>query len=128
CLLFPVFDLLLAAGITGVAIALKWLLIGQFKAGIKPAWSPYVWRGNIVEALFLLTISPLMLNPLMGTDFAAPLFRSLGAQIGKRVFIDTDLFTAFDLTEIANDAYLNPESTIQTHLFEDRILKLGPAK
>lgn len=50
--------------------------------------------------------------------------RLLGAKIGKRVFFDATYFTEFDLIDIGNDVALNRNCTIQTHLFEDRVMKM----
>ena len=41
------------------------------------------------------------------------------------VFIETTLFSEFDLAHIADYAAVDFGVTIQTHLFEDRILKAG---
>ncbi len=47
----------------------------------------------------------------------------MGCKVGKWCFIDTTLFSEFDLVEIGDRACLNLGATIQTHLFEDRIFK-----
>jgi non-ribosomal peptide synthetase-like protein len=60
---------------------------------------------------------------LLGTPFLAPYLRGLGCTIGKWAFIDTTLFSEFDLVSIGDRACLNLGSTIQTHLFEDRVMK-----
>ena len=51
-------------------------------------------------------------------------FRLMGCKIGKRVFTDTtDHSQEFDLVSIGDDAALNEDVGLQTHLFEDRVMK-----
>jgi non-ribosomal peptide synthetase-like protein len=47
----------------------------------------------------------------------------MGCKVGKWTFIETTLFSEFDLVRIGDYAALNIGSTIQTHLFEDRVFK-----
>jgi non-ribosomal peptide synthetase-like protein len=49
----------------------------------------------------------------------------MGCRIGRHVFMDTTLLSEFDLVHIGDYAAVNFGVTIQTHLFEDRILKAG---
>jgi non-ribosomal peptide synthetase-like protein len=39
--------------------------------------------------------------------------------------VETADFTEFDLVRIGDEAALNADCTIQTHLFEDRIMKMS---
>jgi non-ribosomal peptide synthetase-like protein len=64
-----------------------------------------------------------VLQPLLGTPYAVLGLRLMGCRIGRRVFVDTTLFSEFDLAEIGDYAAINYGATIQTHLFEDRIMK-----
>src|SRR3569623_1702054 len=64
-------------------------------------------------------------NKLVGTPYLAWVFRSLGAKSGRRVYIETTALTEFDLVEIGDDVALNLDSTVQTHLFEDRVMKMS---
>jgi acetyltransferase-like isoleucine patch superfamily enzyme len=47
----------------------------------------------------------------------------MGCKVGRWVFLETTLFSEFDLVEIGHYASLNLGATIQTHLFEDRVMK-----
>ncbi len=124
-ILFPIIDFSIAFGMTLVAIVLKWILVGRYRECVKPWWSIFVWKNDIVDALLTLYITPTMLEPLIGTPFMAFFLRLMGMKIGKRVFIDTKLFCEMDLTIIGDDVALNADSMLLTHLFEDRLLKLG---
>jgi non-ribosomal peptide synthetase-like protein len=61
----------------------------------------------------------------MGTPFIAAFFRLMGCKIGKQVYMETTALTEFDLIEIGDGASLNQDCTMQTHLFEDRIMKMS---
>lgn len=126
--LFPLFYISIMLVLTLVAIGIKWMLIGKLREGAKPVWSTFVWRYDVFEHLFDEFVDPSMLDALMGTPFCAFFFRLLGAKIGKRVYIGSTDFAEFDLTEIGNDVALNSRCIIQTHLYEDRIFKMGPIK
>jgi non-ribosomal peptide synthetase-like protein len=62
---------------------------------------------------------------LLGTPFAPVYFRIMGCKIGKKVFMETTEITEFDLVTIGNESALNFGCTIQTHLFEDRVMKMS---
>ena len=64
-------------------------------------------------------------DPLTGTPFLCWHLRLLGAKIGRRVYVETTDFTEFDLVRIGDQAELNADCTIQTHLFEDRVMKMS---
>jgi carbonic anhydrase/acetyltransferase-like protein (isoleucine patch superfamily) len=66
-----------------------------------------------------------VLQPLLGSPFAPAGLRLMGCKIGRGVFMDTTLFSEFDLAEISDYAAVNYGATVQTHLFEDRIMKAG---
>ncbi len=105
-----------------VVVAIKQVLIGTFRPEIKPLWCVYVWFNELINGLYE-TVSSSFLGPLMGTPFAAWYFRLLGCKIGKWTFIETDLFSEFDLVEIGDYAALNASVVVQNHLFEDRVMK-----
>ena len=97
---------------------------------MKPLWCSYVWLNDVVNALYE-TVAASAMTPLMGTPFIAPCLRMMGCKVGRWVFLETTLFSEFDLVEIGDRAALNLGATIQTHLFEDRVmksdqLKIGP--
>ena len=105
--------------------AFKWLMMGRYRPCEKPLWSPFVWRTEAVTALLDSFASPFFLDLLAGTPFIVWFFRLLGAKIGKRVYLDTTELTEFDLVKIGDDAAVNHDCTLQTHLFEDRVMKMS---
>jgi non-ribosomal peptide synthetase-like protein len=70
---------------------------------------------------------PLITN-FFGTVFAPVLLRVLGCKIGRCCYIETALFSEFDLVEIGDHAALNAGVVLQNHLFEDRVMKSGSLK
>ena len=53
------------------------------------------------------------------------LSRLLGCKIGRRVFMETTDITEFDVVSIGDDTALNSDCGPQTHLFEDRVMKIS---
>jgi non-ribosomal peptide synthetase-like protein len=115
-----------AFALTYVAVAvvalLKTILIGRFKPVIRPLWCGYIWRNEVVNALYE-SIAAAAMTPLMGSPFIAPCLRMMGCKVGRWAVLETTLFSEFDLVEIGDRAALNLGATIQTHLFEDRVMK-----
>jgi non-ribosomal peptide synthetase-like protein len=123
--LFPVLFCALAAVATLFVVGLKWALIGRFRSSEQPLWSSFVWRNELVTAMHENVAEPLFNALLEGTPYAAWFFRLLGTKIGRRVYIGTSCFTEYDLVEIGDDVCLNDDCTLQTHLFEDRVMKMS---
>jgi len=105
-----------------VVAVIKAAVMGTFKPSIHPLWSPFVWLNDVVNGVFE-AVAAIAMSPFMGTPYIAPFLRAMGCKVGKWCFIDTTLFTEFDLVEIGDYAALNIGSTMQTHLFEDRVMK-----
>ncbi|MDH3584089.1 MAG: amino acid adenylation domain-containing protein, partial [Phycisphaerae bacterium] len=127
----PLWGALAAAPVAGLASALlvalgvvvfKRLLFWRYKPEIKPLWSNYVWWNEAVNGAYESAGAP-ALAPLLGTPWFAFYLRLLGCRIGRDVFIETTLFSEFDLVEIGDRAALNAGVVVQNHLFEDRIMK-----
>jgi hypothetical protein len=62
-------------------------------------------------------------EPSQGTPLLPWYFRLLGARIGRRVYSHTTGLLEWDLVEVGDRAALNDDCVLQTHLFEDRVLK-----
>jgi non-ribosomal peptide synthetase-like protein len=116
----------LATGLAYLAVytaaCIKWLLLGKLGPTVRPLWSAFVWRNELVNGVYEM-IGATAMAPLLGTPFASGCLRMMGCRVGKWAFVDTTLFSEFDLVEIGDHAALNIGTTIQTHLFEDRVFK-----
>ena len=117
-------------GITAalIVVAFKWILMGRYRPLESPLWSAFVWRTELVTSLFENLAGPFLIDLLKGTPFLAGLSAIARCKIGRRVFLNSSEVTEFDLVEIGDDAALNNECTIQTHLFEDRVMKMSTVK
>ncbi|MEO7026376.1 MAG: Pls/PosA family non-ribosomal peptide synthetase, partial [Caulobacteraceae bacterium] len=109
-----------------IVLALKWLVIGRYRGRTAPLWSLFVWRSELVTSTYETLVAGQFLGPLQGTPYINIFLRLMGCRIGKRVFTDTTDITEFDLVRVGDDAALNAGCGLQTHLFEDRVMKLGP--
>ena len=107
-------------------VALKWGLVGRYRIAEHPMWSRPVWLTEAVTAVYEGLTVPLLLRHLRGTPFLPASLRLFGARIGRRVWLDTTDLTEFDLVTIGEEAELSQHSGPQTHLFEDRVMKVGP--
>lgn len=107
------------------AIISKKLLINRYKQDVKPLWSYFVWKNEFINSINENFVFPFLQNLLLGTPYAPFFFRLMGCKIGKNVFMETTEITEFDLVNIGDNSTLNFGCTIQTHLFEDRVMKMS---
>ena len=128
------FDELMLAGVLyGIGaflflVLLKWTLIGRYRPRAEPMWTPFVWKSEAVTSLYESIAVPNFFNFLRATPWLPLALRCMGARIGKRVFMDTTDVTEYDCVAIGDDAVLHAWSGPQTHLFEDRVMKIGQVR
>ena len=127
-LLFPFLYFLSCIVMVFMMMILKKLLIGTYHPIEKPLWNNFVWRSELLTTYYENTVVPFLLENLRGTPFICVFLRILGCKIGKRVFIDTTDITEHDMITIGDDAIINDNATLQSHLFEDRVIKVGYVK
>lgn len=106
-------------------VVLKWLLIGRYSPAEWPLWSLNVWLSEAVTSTWETLTEPLLASMLVGTPYMAWCFRALGVKIGSRVTLLASDITEHDCVSIGDEAVINEHSGTQTHLFEDRIMKVG---
>ena len=106
-------------------LILKWVFIGKYKEEQYPMWTWKVWRTEAITSIFEALATPLLLTNLEGTPFLPFLFRLMGVKVGKRVWLNTADITEFDMVTLGDDCAFNTYSGPQTHLFEDRVMKIG---
>ncbi len=128
------FRVALALGVAGCSFgigslllvaALKWALIGRYEPRTVPMWTPFVWISEAVTNIYEAIAVPNLLAVLCGTPMLPWGLRLLGTRIGKGVFMNTTDVTEFDCVHIGDEAELNVWCGPQTHLFEDRVMKIG---
>ena len=123
-LLVPLLLLGAGLGLTALAVACKWLLMGRYRQAERPLWSHFVWRSELINSLCENMAYPLLLRQLVGTPWLPLFFRLMGSRMGRRVYLDTTEVTEFDLVRVDDEACLDNGCTVQTHLFEDRVMKM----
>jgi non-ribosomal peptide synthetase-like protein len=121
-LIAPFLSIALAFSSVVAIRMVKQILIGTFVPTVKPLWCSYIWSNEIINGAYE-SLAANAMSPLLGTPFIAPCLRLLGCTVGRWVFLETTLFSEFDLVKIGDYAALNLGATIQTHLFEDRVMK-----
>jgi len=126
--IFPFFSILFVLGEVYLITLLKWLLIGTYKNVAAPMYSSFVYRSEFLTSLYDNVMVPFILEPSLGTPFIVYFLRMLGAKIGKYTVINTPYFSEFDLVEVGDNAFINKDSTVQTHLYEDRVFQTGTIK
>jgi non-ribosomal peptide synthetase-like protein len=108
-----------------LVVALKWILIGRYRPCARAMWTPFVWISEAVTNLYESLAVPNFLDFLRGTPMLPWALRLLGAKIGSGVYLNTADLTEFDCVRIGDEAELNAWCGPQTHLFEDRVMKIG---
>jgi non-ribosomal peptide synthetase-like protein len=105
-------------------LAFKWLLLGRYTKRAEPMWTPFVWLSEGVTNMYEGIAVPNFMRYLRGTPWLPLAFNLLGCRIGKGVYMDTTDITEFDCVHIGDHSELNALSCPQTHLFEDRVMKI----
>lgn len=125
-LLFPLYYILFI-GIPCflLTVILKWICIGKYNSWQRPMWTPRVWLSEAITTIYEALAVPFLLEFLKGTPWLAILLRLLGVKTGKRVWMNTTDITEYDMVSIGNDTAMNLDCGPQTHLFEDRVMKVG---
>jgi non-ribosomal peptide synthetase-like protein len=108
-----------------LVVALKWLLVGRYRPCARAMWTSFVWLSEAVTNLYESLAVPNLLDFLRGTPMLPWALRLLGAKIGQGVYLNTTDLTEFDCVRIGDEAELNAWCGPQTHLFEDRVMKIG---
>jgi len=107
-----------------VVAAFKWLLLGRYVKRAAPMWTPFVWLSEGVTNLYEGIAVPNFMRYLRGTPWLPIAFRLLGCKMGRGVYLDTTDITEFDCVSIGDYSELNAFACPQTHLFEDRVMKI----
>lgn len=123
--LFIVASVAICMALTGVVIALKWVTMGRYEPMVSPLWSWWAMRTESVAVLYWGLAGKVMLDHLRGTPFLPWFMRLLGAKLGRGIYMDTTDLTEFDCVAVGDHAALNALSCLQTHLYEDRVMKVG---
>ncbi|MDQ6774755.1 MAG: amino acid adenylation domain-containing protein [Actinomycetota bacterium] len=121
---------LIGAGVTAtlITIAIKWVLMGRYHAGEHPLYSLFVWRDEIVNTCQDQLAGAWLLRAAVATPIVSAYMRMMGATVGRNVWLEALTVTEFDLAELGDGCVVNRNAVIETHLFHDRLMRIGPAK
>jgi non-ribosomal peptide synthetase-like protein len=124
-LLFLAAGLVISVFMTLVVAAVKWMLMGRYQPVTKPMWSWWALRTEAVAVMYWGLAGKVLLEPLRGTPMLPWTLRLFGVKIGKGVYLDMTDLTEFDCVSIGDFTAMNTISSLQTHLYEDRVMKVG---
>jgi non-ribosomal peptide synthetase-like protein len=123
--LFVLDSVLISVAMTLVVVFIKWVTMGRYEPQVKPMWSFWAMRTEACAVLYWGLAGRVLLEHLRGTPFLPWMLRLFGSKFGKGVFMDTTDITEFDCVKVGDFAALNAISALQTHLYEDRVMKVG---
>ncbi len=126
-LTLPASSLAVGAILVALVLAAKWLLLGRVRAGQHPLWSCWCSRWDFLYVVWAAYVRG-SLASFEGTPFMAWWLRATGSKVGKRVVLGTSFAQVVDpdMLEIGDDATVS--CLLQLHSFEDRVLKIAPAR
>jgi non-ribosomal peptide synthetase-like protein len=108
-----------------VVICLKWITMGRYEPMVRPMWSWWAMRTEAVAVIYWGLAGKVLLDHLRGTPFLPWIMRLFGTKFGRGVYMDMTDITEFDCVSVGNYAALNALCALQTHLYEDRVMKVG---
>ena len=122
---FIVASVAISAALVLAAIGVKWGMMGAYRPTVKPMWSFWALRTEAVAVMYWGMAGKVMLDHLRGTPFLPWVLRLFGCKFGEGVYMDTTDITEFDCVSVGNFVAINTISALQTHLYEDRVMKVG---
>ncbi len=108
-----------------ITTAAKWLLVGRFRESEHPLWSSFVWRNELYDVFVEELAMPALGTAATGTPLLNLWLRSLGAKIGRGVWCESHWLPETDLVTLEAGVSINRGVVVQTHLFHDRLMRLG---
>ncbi|SEM36662.1 Pls/PosA family non-ribosomal peptide synthetase [Rhodococcus maanshanensis] len=121
----PLLALATALGVVLFSAAVKKNLVGTYRPRVEPLWAKFVRRSEFATGMYESAAVPVLLGQLTGTPFLPMILRWYGAGMGRRVWMGTTYLTEFDLVQVGDDAVIGAGVSLQTHLFEDRVMKMS---
>ena len=108
-----------------VVVAVKWATMQRYEPATMPMWSWFAMRTEAVAVIYAGMAGKVLLDHLRGTPFLPWMMRLLGVHIGRGVYCNMTDITEFDCVTVGDYASLNALCQLQTHLYEDRVMKIG---
>ena len=111
--------------LTTVVIVIKWLTMGAYEPVTKPMWSWWAMRTESVAVMYWGMAGKVLLDHLRGTPFLPWVLRLFGTRLGKGIYMNMTDITEYDCVTVGDFCALNSLCALQTHLYEDRVMKVG---
>ncbi len=127
-LLLPILGLGMSLAMTLIVVALKWVMMGKYRPQANPMWSWFSLRTEAIAVMYSGMAAKMLLDFLRGTPFLPWVLRLFGARFGKGVWLDMTDITEFDCISVGDYVAVNGFAALQTHLYEDRVMKIGQVK
>lgn len=108
-----------------VGAAYKWIVMGRYKPTMKPMWSWWALKTEATSVMYWGMAGKALLDQLRGTPFLPVALRLFGVKTGRGVYMDYADITEFDCVTIGDGAVVSSHAILQTHLYEDRLMKVG---
>ena len=122
---FVTVALAMSLAMTAICVIAKWLLMGRYKPTAQPMWSWWALRTEAVGVMYSGLAGKVLLDHLRGTPFLPWVLWFFGAKFGKGVYLDMTDITEFDCVKVGDFVSINAMAALQTHLYEDRVMKVG---
>ncbi|MGI5521528.1 Pls/PosA family non-ribosomal peptide synthetase [Micromonospora sp. CA-259024] len=113
-----------AVAAAAIATAAKWLLVGRFRVTERALWTSFVWRNELADTFVEVLAAPWLVRFATGTPLLTAWLRTLGAKIGRGVWLETYWLPEYDLVRLGDGATVNRGCVVQTHLFHDRVMSM----
>jgi non-ribosomal peptide synthetase-like protein len=113
---------------TALAVLVKWIVIGRYRPSEHPLWSLYVWRDELINSMHEQLAGEWLLGLALGTPLMSLYLRAMGSRVGRGVWFETMAVTEYDVVELGDGAAINRGACVMTHLFHDRLLRIGPTR
>ncbi len=123
--LFLLASVAISVALTSVVIIIKWLTMGAYEPVTKPMWSWWAMRTESVAVMYWGMAGKVLLDHLRGTPFLPWVLRLFGTRLGKGIYMNMTDITEYDCVTVGDFCALNSLSALQTHLYEDRVMKVG---
>ena len=123
--MFMASSVLISLAMTMVVVGIKWATMGRYEPVTMPMWSFWAMRTEAVAVMYWGLAGKVLLDHLRGTPFLPWILRLFGTKFGEGVYMDTTDITEFDCVSVGSFTSINSLAALQTHLYEDRVMKVG---
>ena len=124
--LFMLDSVLISVGMTLVVVGVKWVTMGRYEPQVKPMWSFWAMRTEACAVLYWGLAGKVFLDHLRGTPFLPWMLRLFGVEIRQGRVHGHDRHHRIRLRAMsAISCAVNTVCALQTHLYEDRVMKVG---